>query len=102
MLQFNMTYHARAERLDRLALCVEKFGVGDFIIEHHNINDHTICKLSDTGLMLILNENNKLITGFMATVTQVQTIYKNNEKIPPSWLLRTAHNNQTKMSKYKG
>ena len=101
MLQLNMTYHARTDRLDRLVLCVEKFGIGEFILEYHDTSRHAMRKLTSTGLMLIVGENNELITGYMATVTQIKEIYlcKLNKQ-PPSWILTQARNNQKRMERY--
>lgn len=101
MLQLNMTYHARADRLDRLALCVEKFGIGEFIVEYYDTSRHATRKLSTTGMMLIVGENNELITGYMATVTQIKEIYQCKlNRQPPSWILVQARNNQKRWQRY--
>ena len=102
MLQLNMTYHARADRLDRLALCVEKFGIGEFIAEYYDVDRQATRKLTSTGMMLILGKDGELITGYMATVTQTKDLYCKLNKCPPSWVLRTARNNQQRMRKLMG
>ena len=102
MLQLSMTYHARAGRLDRLVLCVEKFGIGEFIAEYYDADRQATRKLTSTGMMLVLGKNGELITGYMATVTQIKDIYCKLNKCPPSWILRMARNNQQKMYKLMG
>ena len=102
MLQLNMTHHAKTDRLDRLVLCVENFGMGEFIAEHYDMNRQATRKLTDTGMMLVLGKNGELVTGYMATTTQIKDLYCKLNKIPPSWILRTARNNQQKMYKLKG
>ena len=36
MMKFEMTYHAKEERIDRLVKCVELIGVGDVILTASN------------------------------------------------------------------
>lgn len=102
MLQLNMTYHARTSRLDRLVLCVEKFGIGEFIAEYYDTDRQATRKLTSTGMMLVLGKNGELVTGYMATVTQIKDLYYKLNKCPPSWVLRMARNNQQKICKLKG
>lgn len=94
MLQFNMTYHARTDRLDRLVLCVEKFGIGEFVAQQHDEKRRSVRKLTSTGLVLVINEHNKLVTGYMATVAQAKAIYQSEYNASaPRWLITVACKN---------
>lgn len=99
MLKIEFTYHAQVERIDRLVACVQYLGMNEIIREmpdrYHNAGKNKRC-LTDTGIVLVISEDGKLITGFMGTVAQVASFYK-GEKIPPSVLNRAKKNEQ----KYK-
>ena len=40
MMKFEMTYHAKEERIDRLVKCIELIGVGDVILTAESIRDY--------------------------------------------------------------
>lgn len=80
MMKFKMTYHAQVERLDRLVACIEHIGVGEIVREVER--DGAVERLTDTGLLLIVNPTtNVLITGYAVTPKQLSGIY-NGQRIP--------------------
>jgi hypothetical protein len=103
MMKFEMTNHAKVDRLDRLVKCVELIGVGDVILTAENENDvrrGVKRQLTSTGLVLIVNsQSNILITGYMGNLNQVVAIYRENgiEKMPNSMHKQVKRNNE----KYK-
>lgn len=90
MMKYEMTRHAKTDRLDRLAKCVELIGVGDIILSVQTETDrakNTRKQLTSTGLILIVNaQTNILVTGYMGTMNQVVAIYRENgiQKMPNS------------------
>lgn len=95
MLKFEMSYHAKEERAERLAAVVEKIGVGQVILEVQDPHDKAIKILTSTGLLLIKDKtSNLLITGYMANINQLFAIYglAGVNKIPPKILTRVKKN----------
>ena len=85
MLLFEMTDHAKIERLDRLVECMTTIGVGEVILSARNYDRNSIRQLTSTGLILIVSADGKtLITGYMGNMSQVISIYRENgiEKLP--------------------
>ena len=68
-MRFEMTYHAKEERIDRLTACIQYLGFNEIIKEELEIrhNRNVVRKLTDTGIILICGEDGCLITGFMGT-----------------------------------
>lgn len=97
MMKIEMTYHASVERLDRLAACVQYLGMNEIVKEQldtkHNRN--AVRKLTDTGIILVVAEDGKLITGYMATVAQVASFYDSKT---PSYMMNRVKKN---VQKYK-
>lgn len=100
MMKYEMTYHAREERLDRLVKCVELIGVGDIILTAENDNDRTRGirrQLTSTGLILIVNaSSNILITGYMGNMNQVVAVYRENgiQRLPNSMYKQVKRNTE--------
>lgn len=92
-MRFNMTYHAQVERIDRLVACIQYIGVNEIIreqpMERHG--RHGKRCLTDTGLILVMSDDNKLITGFMGTMAQVGSFFP-GENIPVSLKKQTRKN----------
>jgi hypothetical protein len=103
MMKFEMTYHAKEERIDRLVKCVELIGVGDVILTASNEEETrrgVKRQLTSTGLVLIVNaQSNILITGYMGNLNQVVAIYRENgiERMPNSMHKQVKRN----VEKYK-
>lgn len=98
MMKIEMTHHASVDRLERLSACIEYLGMNEIIREvpDNRHNRLAFRCLTDTGIILIKGDDGKLITGYMATVAQVASLYP-NEKIPTAVLNRVKKNVQ----KYK-
>ena len=83
MIKTEMSYHAKHDRLERLAACIEKLGCGDYVLEVSYKN--TLHRLTSTGLVLVFGADREiLITGYMATISKCTAMYKKNgyAKIP--------------------
>ena len=98
MERVKLSRHAREDRLERLASCLERFGLGEVIATQHIPQRHTYEKLTSTGLVLIEGENGVIVTGFLATATRARSIYVNahNEE-PPQWFLSMVSINRRKL-----
>jgi hypothetical protein len=103
MMKFEMTQHAKVDRIDRLVKCIELLGVGEVILTASNEEDTRRGikrQLTSTGLVLIVSlESNILITGYMGNLSQVNAIYYDNgiEKMPVSMRKQVKKN----VEKYK-
>ena len=103
MMKFEMTQHAKVDRIDRLVKCIELLGVGEVILTASNEEDTRRGikrQLTSTGLVLIVSlESNILITGYMGNFSQVNAIYYENgiEKMPVSMRKQVKKN----VEKYK-
>lgn len=87
MLMFEMTDHAKVERLDRLVECVKRIGLGDVILTAPNYDRSSMRQLTSTGIILVVSADGKtLITGYMGNMSQVISIYRANgiDKLPNS------------------
>lgn len=94
-MRLNMTYHAKVERFDRLAILVEKIGVGEIVLEKPDDRyPNTIRCITTTGLVLVKSTSTgKLITGYMATIDQLHAIFAGTH-IPNSIFFRVKMNNK--------
>lgn len=94
-MKFEMTYHAREERIDRLTACIQYLGFNEIIKEETEVrhNRNVVRKLTDTGIILICGEDGCLITGFMGTMAQVGSFYKGQD-IPKPMKNRIRKNNE--------
>lgn len=94
-MRFEMTYHAREERIDRLTACIQHIGFNEIIREQETYRHGQTGKrqLTDTGLILVVSDDGKLITGFMGTMAQVGSFYY-NEQMPKSLKNRVRKNNE--------
>lgn len=88
--------HYNKQRCKRQRL-IDKYINGDgsvvdrFIIDKGHKNGIEIHFITDTGLIIIHNQNTKkLITKLIARPEQIKRYYKNSDKQPPEWLLQLA------------
>lgn len=96
MRKVNMSYHAKIERIDRLAACVEHIGIGEIVLEIERYG--AVEQFMDNGLVLIINPaTNTLITGYMATIKQMYAMFMENgyTKIPDR-IYKTVRTNSKK------
>ena len=83
VIKTKMTFHARAERLDRLAACVEHLGIGEVVLEA--VHNGVRFRLTSTGLCLIYaTDEETLITGYMCPVNRCVAMYSacGYERVP--------------------
>ena len=102
MMKFEMTYHAKEDRLDRLAACIEHLGVGEVILEVERFG--AMERLTSTGIVLIVNaETNTLITGYAATIKQMYGMYKTcgYERVPDRIYKQVVRNSKKYAFLYK-
>lgn len=78
--------HWKAERKERNKV-IQQIGLGATIkvveVDNHHINGPEIHKISNTGIITILNKRTKkMITQLIARPGQIRRYYKENETIP--------------------
>lgn len=93
-MRFEMTYHAKEERIDRLTACIQYLGFNEIIREQtsYRHGEYATRKLTDTGIILVV-KGDTLITGYMGTMAQVSSFYY-NEKMPVALKNRVRKNNE--------
>ena len=65
--------------------------IDNFIIDKGHKNGIEIHSITDTGLIIIHNQNTgKLVTKLIARPKQIKRYYEGLEKQPPQWLLKLA------------
>ena len=75
MPTFKMTYHAKVERIDRIAALLAEVGYNEFILEVKQPG--RMWRLTDTGIIFIFDESGEtLITGYMGQRLKVSSLYK--------------------------
>ena len=73
-----LTYHAKEERRDRREVA-KQVGIGRPVVEQHMVSQNGKPKteiLTDTGLVVVMGENNKIVTLFLASVSKAAAMYK--------------------------
>lgn len=94
-IKTKMTFHAQVERLDRLAACIERLGVGEVALEA--VHDGVRFRLTSTGLCLIYAADEEtLITGYMCTVKRCVAMYSASgyERVPAGIFKTVTRNNK--------
>jgi hypothetical protein len=75
MPTYKMTYHAKVERIDRIAALLTEVGYNEFVLEVRESNH--LYRLTDTGIIFIFDETGTtLITGYMGQRLKVSALYK--------------------------
>ena len=94
-MRFEMTYHAREERIDRLTACIQHLGFNEVIREQQSNRhgENATRQLTDTGIILVVSKDGYLVTGFMGTMAQVASFYP-GEQMPKSLKNRVRKNNE--------
>lgn len=65
--------------------------IDSFVIDKGHKDGTEIHSITDTGLIIIHNQNTKkLVTKLIARPEQIKRYYKNSDKQPPNWLLELA------------
>ena len=78
MMTLKLTYHTRVERRQRIISCLSRLGLGEIILEvaDYTHNNNCVRCLTSTGLIFIIDLNShELITGYMANIRQVASMY---------------------------
>jgi hypothetical protein len=73
-----LTYHAKEERRDRREI-VKQVGIGRPIAQVKKFSDNGREKtemLTDTGLIVVMGDDNKIITLYLASTAKAAAVYK--------------------------
>jgi len=74
----NLTHHAKEDRRDRREIA-RKMGIGKPVVEVKGISACGKPKteiLTDTGLVVVMGDNNKIVTLFLASINKACAMYK--------------------------
>jgi len=72
-----LTYHAKEERRDRREI-VKQVGIGKPIAQIKKFSDgrEKIEMLTNTGLIVVMGDDNKIITLYLASTAKAAAVYK--------------------------
>ena len=89
----NISHHLRAERLDRVAYIATTIGYGNIVFERHSSSTPTVSCLTDTGVLIVKDEEGMIITMYIAEYKQANYVTHNNT---PQWLSNVIKKNLQK------
>lgn len=91
----NTTFHL-TQRLDRATYIAESVGFGNVVVRFTHIkNDRPqITEIYESGVFVIRNMAEKIITMFIAEEHQIRKVYSVNGSHAPNWLLTKARKNK--------
>lgn len=79
-----MSKHLQTERLDRCAFILATLGLGEVVHCYKQpvakYGEGALVKVTNTGVAMVTDGNNKLITMYVLTVTEAEKYF--NNKIP--------------------
>ena len=95
-----MSYHATVERAHRVSNIENSIGWGEIVAEAPDRNDANVRRaLTSTGVLLVLGENDFIITAWIANVGQAAAVWKkanNGARMPRQlWNMVNYNNNTT-------
>ena len=95
-----MSYHTIVERANRVNNIENSIGWGEIVAEAPDRNDANVRRaLTSTGVLLVLGENDFIITAWIANVGQAAAVWKkakNGARMPRQlWNMVNYNNNTT-------
>ena len=78
-MKTNMTHHARFDRANRLNYIVDTIGIGEVVCTYRQKcydGRDAFLKLTSTGVIMVVNEENKIITAYIATIGEAIGVYR--------------------------
>lgn len=82
---YKLSPHASRERLERMMFLNMNIGIGKEICSIPSLRGDRTEILTDTGLILVLTNNNLMITAYVATMPKATVIWRTkhgNKKMP--------------------
>lgn len=76
---YKLTYHASVERLERLLYINLNIGIGEEVCRSRGRHGNTEI-LTSTGVVLVLGENDIVITGFIAHMNKAIGLWRHSER----------------------
>ena len=73
-----MTKHMKEDRINRAVFIATTVGFGEVIAEKYVAKKQSISCLTDTGVIIVKNEENVIVTMYIATYQQAQAIAGKN------------------------
>lgn len=95
MIKKNTTLHASKDRINRWAFISQTVGYGEIVCRRYHIDEQgrpAYKCITDTGVLVVLNKDNDIVTFYIATFEQIAWVY--NDKAVPSWLSKIAYKNK--------
>ena len=76
MTREKLTYHAREERVERIARILMTIGIGNVVIEKE-MTDRAIGQLTDTGVLIIRNKkDNAIVTMYVCDMNKATWMFE--------------------------
>lgn len=97
MITAKMTYHARDERAERLALIAEHIGVGSIVYKFDSTyRASTVECVTSTGVLIVMDKTTSvIITAFCPNISKISAIFCSHgfSTVPPM-ISNQVHRNQ--------
>lgn len=102
-MMYRMSKHATQERIDRIFYIVTEVGLGEELSIVRRF-DGAREVLTTTGVVLILSDEDILITAFVASMDKAYALWKNgrNETTVPRWFYERVKRNRVHWEATKG
>lgn len=75
---YKLSYHAQVERQERLFAIVDTIGLGREVDRFYVAEKHQYEVFTDTGVLIILNEENYVVTAFAVLSDKATAVYRHN------------------------
>ena len=75
---YNFTNHALLERQDRIFAIIDTIGIGSEVDKFHREGTNSYEVFTDTGVMLVVNENNFIITAYAVNMKKALAVYRSH------------------------
>lgn len=92
------TKHFREDRMDRAVYIAQTVGFGEIVLSVVDENRHNLFELYESGACVIraLSEEAEIITMYIATLEQVNRLYRIANRRTPTFMVNKAKHNTHK------
>lgn len=100
-MMLKMSVHAQHDRFERLTYLATEIGLGEITLTLYS-DDRRVC-ITNTGLIIVLDKEGKLITAYLPDINRVNAMYwekYGRDSRLPYWLYVIVLTNQKKHGKY--
>jgi hypothetical protein len=78
IMMYRLSRHAQVERQDRLFAIIDTIGIGKEVDKFYNAERDNYEVFTDTGVMLVVDDKNTLITAYAVDLNRARAVYCNH------------------------